>query len=64
MDKLYIVIPAYNEEVNIQKTIQQWYPIIEKHNGGGASKMVVVNDGSTDVYKRQSVGDAVFDSHC
>lgn len=48
MDKLYIVIPAYNEEVNIQKTIQQWYPIIEKHNGGGASKMVVVNDGSTD----------------
>ena len=38
MDKLYIVIPAYNEEVNIQKTIQQWYPIIEKHNGGGASK--------------------------
>ena len=46
MDKLYIVIPAYNEEVNIQKTIQQWYPIIEKHNGGGASKMVVVNDGS------------------
>lgn len=48
MDKLYIVIPAYNEEANIQKTIQQWYPIIEKHNGGGASKMVVVNDGSTD----------------
>lgn len=48
MDKLYIVIPAYNEEVNIQKTIQQWYPIIEKHSGGGASKMVVVNDGSTD----------------
>lgn len=30
MDKLYIVIPAYNEEANIQKTIQQWYPIIEK----------------------------------
>ena len=48
MDKLYIVIPAYNEEANIEKTIQQWYPIIEKHNGGGASKMVVVNDGSTD----------------
>ena len=48
MDKLYIVIPAYNEEANIQKTIQQWYPIIEKHSGGGASKMVVVNDGSTD----------------
>ena len=48
MDKLYIVIPAYNEEANIETTIQQWYPIIEKHNGGGASKMVVVNDGSTD----------------
>lgn len=48
MDKLYIVIPAYNEEANIEKTIRQWYPIIEKHNGCGASKIVVVNDGSTD----------------
>ena len=41
MDKLYIVIPAYNEEANIQKTIQQWYPIIEKHSGGGAQKWLL-----------------------
>lgn len=48
MEKLYIIIPAYNEELNIEKTIKQWYSIIEKHNGGGQSCIVVVNDGSTD----------------
>lgn len=35
MESLYIVIPAYNEEENIQKTIEEWYPIVEKHNRGG-----------------------------
>ena len=35
MDKLYIVIPAYNERENIQQTIEDWYPIVEKYNGGG-----------------------------
>ena len=26
MSSLYIVIPAYNESENIEKTIDQWYP--------------------------------------
>lgn len=30
MDKLYIVMPAYNEEANIEKTIEEWYPVISK----------------------------------
>lgn len=48
MEKLYIVIPAYNEEANIERVIKDWYPIIEKHNGNGESRLVIINDGSKD----------------
>ncbi|NMA06605.1 MAG: glycosyltransferase family 2 protein [Ruminococcaceae bacterium] len=48
MNSLYIVIPAYNEEANITKTIEDWYPVIESHNSEGNSRLVVVNDGSKD----------------
>ncbi len=48
MDKLYIVIPAYNESENIKTVIDSWYPVIEKHNGGGESRLVIINDGSKD----------------
>ena len=47
-DTLYIIIPAYNEEENIINCIEDWYPIVEAHNGNGDSRLVVVNDGSTD----------------
>ena len=43
-----MVIPAYNEEANIRETINEWYPIVEKHNGGGLSRLVIVDDGSRD----------------
>lgn len=46
MDKLYIVIPAYNEEANIQAVIRDWYPIVEKIGNG--SKLVIIDDGSKD----------------
>lgn len=45
---LYIVIPAYNEEANIEKVIGDWYPVVEKHSGGGRSRLVVIDDGSKD----------------
>ena len=48
MSKLYIIIPAYNEEENIEKVIKEWYPIIEHHNGNGDSRLVVIDDGSKD----------------
>lgn len=41
-------MPAYNEEANIQSTLDAWYPIIEKHNQNGNCRLVVVNDGSKD----------------
>ena len=45
-NKLYVVMPAYNEEANIEETIKQWYPIVEKT--GADSRLIIVNDGSTD----------------
>ncbi|MGI6217340.1 MAG: glycosyltransferase family 2 protein [Coriobacteriales bacterium] len=45
---LYIVIPAYNESENIRQTIDQWYPIVEAHDGGGLSRLMVIDDGSKD----------------
>ena len=48
MDNLYIVIPAYNEEENIAQVIEDWYPVIRAHDGGGASRLVIIDDGSRD----------------
>ncbi len=46
MEKLYIVMPAYNEEDNIQEVIEQWYPIL---NGKSEdSKIVIADSGSKD----------------
>lgn len=48
MDKLFIIIPAYNEEENIKSVIDEWYPIVEKYNANGESKLVIIDDGSKD----------------
>lgn len=48
MDILYLVMPAYNEQDNIENTVRTWYPIVERHNGDGKSRLVVFNDGSKD----------------
>ena len=46
MDKLYIVIPAYNEQENIRNIIEKWYPVVEKT--GKKSRLLIINDGSHD----------------
>ncbi|MBR6147673.1 MAG: glycosyltransferase family 2 protein [Lachnospiraceae bacterium] len=46
--KLYIVIPAYNEERNIVNCIKDWYPVVERYNCDGQSRLFIVDDGSTD----------------
>lgn len=48
MEKLYIVVPAYNEQENVRNLIEDWYPIVEKHNGNGDSRLVIIDDGSKD----------------
>lgn len=45
-DKLYIVIPAYNEEENIETVVREWNEVVEKI--GNESKLVIINDGSKD----------------
>lgn len=46
MDSLYIVMPAYNEEENIRKVVQAWYPLLEGKSGD--SRLVVADSGSSD----------------
>ena len=48
LDKLYIIIPAYNEEETIGSVINDWYSIVEKFHGGGQSRLVIIDDGSKD----------------
>lgn len=45
-DTLYIVMPAYNEEVTIKSVISEWYPILDY--GDKNSKMVISDGGSKD----------------
>ena len=45
-DKLYIVMPSYNEEANIEENVKQWHSVIEKV--GLNSRLFVFDDGSTD----------------
>lgn len=46
MDKLFIVMPAYNEEENIVSVIKEWYVILEHTSMD--SRLVVADGGSTD----------------
>lgn len=46
MDRLYIVIPAYNESENIEKVVKEWHCVAKRY--GRDSKLVVINDGSKD----------------
>ena len=46
MDKLYIVIPAYNEQETIQSVIEDWHPVAVK--AGADSRLVIIDDGSKD----------------
>lgn len=47
MDKLYIVMPAYNEAENIEEVVEEWYRVLERF-GDDESKMVIADGGSTD----------------
>lgn len=49
MDKLYIVMPAYNEAENIEETVNQWCPVAERvQQEGNVCQLVVADDGSKD----------------
>ena len=46
MDSLYIVMPAYNEENNIERVIKEWYPVLDGKSEN--SRIVIADSGSTD----------------
>lgn len=46
METLYIVMPAYNEEENIESVVAQWYPILDGKSE--ESRIVVADSGSKD----------------
>lgn len=46
MKSLYIVMPAYNEEENIESVVKQWYPILEGKSDD--SRIVIADSGSKD----------------
>lgn len=50
MEKIYFVMPAYNEGENIVETVRGWYPIVEKVNNknGVEARLVIADDGSKD----------------
>ena len=49
MDKLFIVMPAYNEADNIESVVKQWHPVAEMINSDGKEcRLLIANDGSKD----------------
>lgn len=46
MDKLCIVMPAYNEEAMITRVVEEWHEVVKKV--GNESRLIVLNDGSKD----------------
>ena len=45
-DSLYIVMPAYNEEENIESVVKEWHEVVA--GIGPEARLVIVNDGSKD----------------
>ena len=49
METIYIVMPAYNEEANIEAVVRQWHPVAERLvQEGHTCKLAIANDGSKD----------------
>lgn len=46
MDKLFIVIPAYNEEENIEAVAREWHDAVAMT--GNESRLLIIDDGSKD----------------
>ena len=49
MDKIYFVLPAYNEAENIDDVVKQWYAVVQKINDeGNEATLCIADDGSKD----------------
>lgn len=54
MDRVFLVMPAYNEAENIEGVVAQWHPVADRIvKEGHDCHLVVANDGSKDdTYKK------------
>lgn len=49
MEKIFFVMPAYNEEANIEQVIAQWHTVVNTLVSQGTdARLVIANDGSKD----------------
>ncbi len=48
MEKLYVVMPAYNEEANIEQVVSSWMEALSYTEFKEAGALVVADSGSTD----------------
>ena len=59
MDSLFIVMPAYNEEENIEEVVKSWYPVLKGKSE--RSRLVVADSGSKDrthaILEKMKAGD-------
>ena len=46
MESLYVVMPAYNEEANIEKTVMAWYKVLDGKSD--SSRLIIADSGSSD----------------
>lgn len=46
MDSIYVVMPAYNEEENIEAVVKQWYPTLLGKDE--KSRLLIADSGSSD----------------
>lgn len=46
MDSIYVVMPAYNEEANIETVVRQWYNVLLGKDE--KSRLVIADSGSSD----------------
>jgi len=45
-NNFYVVMPAYNEEENIEKVVREWYQVLD--GKGEQSRVVIADSGSSD----------------
>lgn len=50
MEKIFFVMPAYNEAENIEDTLRDWHPVIEQisKDSNVEARLVIADDGSKD----------------
>ena len=48
-EKIFFVMPAYNEEANIEAVVEQWHAVAARLDAEGTeARLVIANDGSKD----------------